>query len=80
MKLLTETQHKALELVERARVADVAVEVAGKTRGTPPSPTIRRATAVGLMQLGLVRFSVPEGRFALITGRGRALLGAGEGE
>jgi hypothetical protein len=76
--VLSDTQWKALELVELARREDAAVEVAGKTRRRSDAPTIRRATAIQLVQLGYLRWSSPAGRFALITPGGRSLLAAKE--
>ncbi len=73
---LTDAQWKALELVELARQEDVAVEVAGKTRRRADAPTIRHATVIRLVQLGFVRWSRPQGRYALITESGCSLMAA----
>jgi hypothetical protein len=78
MKALSDTQYNALALLERARVEDLAVTWAGQTRWAPVVPTVRRQTALALVQSGFARWSQPGGRFVLITPRGRVLLTAPE--
>lgn len=71
---MTETQLKALDLLNDGYEADESVQVAPQTRHrVDGTRTINRQVAGALVRDGFARFSEPHGRFLLITGAGRAL-------
>lgn len=71
--MTTDTLATALAIVERGYRTDYPVRVTGET--SIDDLTVGHAAAVALSEYGLVRPSLPEGRFALLTDAGKARFG-----